>query len=206
MVTPVRLYDLKAGTNPRRVRIFLAEKGLVLPVVPVDMRAGENSTPEFLAKNPLGRLPVLELSDGTYLAESLAICRFIEALHPTPPLFGVGALDQARVEMWTRRMEIELLQPIGDGFVHASPLFAGRRPQYPDYGRSRQAGAREIMAWLDRELAGRPFIAGETYTVADITAQCALLLGKNTGAPMPEGLHHLQQWWSQVTARPSARA
>jgi glutathione S-transferase len=149
---------------------------------------------------------VLELSDGTYLAESLAICRYIEALHPTPPLFGVGALEQARVEMWTRRMELELLQPIADGFTHNSPLFAGRRPQFPDYGRAQQGIATQRMAWLDRELVDRPYIAGDSYTVADITAQCALLLGKNTGAPMPEGLTNLQHWWASVTSRPTARA
>ena len=202
----MKLYDLKAGTNPRRVRIFLAEKGVTIPTVEVDMMKGENKAPAYLAKNPMGTMPLLELDDGTVIAESIAICRYIEALHPQPPLFGTGAREIAHVEMWNRRMEIELLRPITDVFVHTSPFWVGKRTQFPDYGQHARAVALERMRWLDGELAGRPYIAGTSYTVADITAQSALLLGRNTGTPMPPDLPNLQRWWAAVSSRPTARA
>lgn len=200
------LYDLKAGTNPRRVRIFLAEKGITIPKVEVDMMAGENKKPDYLAKNPMGRMPLLELDNGTLIAESIAICRYFETLHPEPPLFGKGAVEIALVEMWNRRMELEILRPIGDAFEHLSPFWKGRREQCAEYGVMAQRDAADRMDWLDRELATRPFIAGDSYTVADITAQCALLLGKNTGTPIPAELVHLQRWFRDVTSRPTARA
>jgi glutathione S-transferase len=125
----MKLYDLKTGLNTRRVRIFLAEKGLEIPRVEVDMAGGENRRPEYLAKNPMGTMPLLELDDGTLIAESVAICRYFEMLHPDPPLFGVGALGQAAVEMWNRRMEIELMRPLLDNFIHLSPFWKGRRVQ-----------------------------------------------------------------------------
>jgi glutathione S-transferase len=202
----MKLFDMKAGMNPRRVRIFLAEKGVSIPRVEVDMLAGENRTPGFLARNPMGTMPVLELDDGTCIAESMAICRYIEALHPDPPLFGTGPLDQARVEMWNRRMEHELLLPLAQAFIHTSPFWAGRRPQVAEFGEVSRVHALARMEWLDGELATRRHIAGEAYTVADITAQCALLLGRNTGTPIPAGLTHLLRWWAEVGARPTARA
>lgn len=202
----MKLYDLKAGTNPRRLRIFLAEKGIAVPVMSVDMTKGENRTPEFLALNPLGTMPVLVLDDGTVLTESIAICRYFEELQPEPNLFGRDALERGRIEMWNRRAELELLRPITDHFVHLSPFWAGRRPQVAEYGAQARDHAMKTMAWFDRELAGRQFIAGDRYTVADITAQSAFVLGKNTGAPMPEGLPALARWWEMVSQRPSARA
>lgn len=200
------LYDLKAGTNPRRVRIFLAEKGIRVPKVEIDMMAGENKKPDYLAKNPMGRMPLLELDDGTLIAESMAICRYFETLHPEPPLFGKGAVEIARVEMWNRRMELEIMRPIADAFEHLSPFWKGRREQCAPYGEMARREAADRMAWLDRELATRRYIAGEDYTVADITAQCALLLGKNTGTPIPAGLSNLNRWYGEVTSRPTARA
>jgi glutathione S-transferase len=202
----MKLYDLKAGLNPRRVRIFLAEKGVTIPVVQVDMMKGENRTPAFLSLNPLGTMPVLELDDGTILTESMAICRYIEALNPEPNLFGASALEQAQIEMWTRRAEMELMRPLVDQFRHLNPFWKGRIEQLPDYGVMAQGKAREAMAWFDRELAARPYVAGTRYTVADITAQCALLLGKGTGLPIPDELENLGRWWAQVSARPTARA
>ena len=202
----MKLYDLKAGLNPRRVRIFLAEKGVTLPTVQVDMKKGENRAAEFLALNPLGTMPVLQLDDGTILTESIAICRYIEALHPEPNLFGQSPLEQAQIEMWNRRAEIELMRPLVDQFRHLNPFWKGRVEQIPDYGAAAQVRARDAMAWFDRELAARPYIAGARYTVADITAQCALLLGKGTGMPIPDELQNLGRWWSLVSARPTARA
>ena len=202
----MKLYDLKSGLNPRRVRIFLAEKGVSLPMAEVDMPGGENKRPSYLAKNPMGTMPVLEFDDGSYLAESIAICRYFEEEYPEPPLFGRDRMERARIEMWNRRMELEILRPIQDVFLHLSPFWQGKREQFPEYGRAMQAQALERMAWLDRELATREYIAGEHYSVADITAQCAFLVGKNTGSPIPADFVHLNRWYKQVTSRPTARA
>jgi glutathione S-transferase len=202
----MKIFDLKSGLNTRRVRIFLAEKGLEIPRVEVDMAGGENQRPEYLAKNPMGTMPLLELDDGTLIAESVAICRYFEILYPYPPLFGVGALGQAAVEMWNRRMEIELMRPLLDNFVHLSPFWKGRREQIAEAGHAGRALAEARMRWLDEELSRRAYIVGDTYTIADITAQCALLLGKNTGAPIPTELTNLARWFATVTKRPSARA
>ncbi|MCO5087741.1 MAG: glutathione S-transferase family protein, partial [Methylobacteriaceae bacterium] len=187
----MKLYDLKNGLNPRRVRIFLAEKGISIPSEFVDMMKGENKAQTYLAINPMGLMPVLEFDDGTHLAESIAICRYFEELHPQPPLFGTTTLERAQIEMWNRRMELEIQLPIQDVFVHLNPFWAGRRPQVPEYGRVQQARVLERMAWLNRELADRPYIAGDHYTVADITAQCALVMGKGTGSKIPDDLTNL---------------
>ena len=202
----MKLYDLKAGMNPRRVRIFLAEKALTIPRVEVDMAGGENQREPYLAINPMGKMPVLELDDGTHLAESMAICRYIEELHPEPNLFGASSLERAQIEMWNRRMEIEIMRPIQDVFQNLSPFWVGRREQVADYGKLAQKTAVERMKWLDGELANRSFIAGNRYTVADITAQCGLLLGKNTGTPIPADLTNLNRWFGEVSSRPTARA
>ncbi len=202
----MKLYNLKPGMNPRRVRIFMAEKGLSCTVVDIDMEAGENRRPEFLAKNPLGTLPVLELDDGTIIAESMAICRYLEELHPTPPLFGSTALERARIEMWNRRMELEILVPTTSVFLHTSPFWHGRITQYTDYGQSCRDLLLQHFAWLNEELAGRDFIAGDSYSVADITAQCALIVAKACKLTIPPELDHLAAWFARVTSRPTARA
>ncbi len=124
----MKLYDAKSAPNPRRVRIFAAEKRMAIPTVEVDLNAKENQTPEFRAKNPLGGVPVLELDDGTCIAESVAICRYLEGIQPDPPLMGTDAKDRAIVEMWQRRMELEIFQPIANVFVHTHEWFKGRRP------------------------------------------------------------------------------
>lgn len=202
----MKLYDLKTGMNTRRVRIFLAEKGIEVPRVEIDMIVGENQRPEYLAKNPMGTMPLLELDDGTLIAESVAICRYFELLQPTPPLFGTGALEQACVEMWNRRMEIELMRPLMDHFLHLSPFWNGRRKQIAEAGHAGRLQAEARMRWLDKELSYKNFIAGDRYSIADITAQCALLLGKYTGAPIPKELSNLTHWFETMTKRPSARA
>jgi glutathione S-transferase len=202
----MKLYDLKTGTNTRRVRIFLAEKGVKLPTVEVDMMKGENKSPDYLAKNPMGTMPLLELDDGTQIAESVAICRYIEELHPEPPLFGTTPIERALIEMWNRRMELELLIPIIDNFVHSSAFYKERLSQVADIAQRGRMHAQARMRWLDSELAQRPFITGDRYTIADITVQCALILGKNTGTPIPNDSHHLARWFSDVSKRPTARA
>ena len=202
----MKLYNLKAGLNPRRVRIFLAEKGIEVPMVDIDMEAGENRTPEFLAMNPLGTLPVLELDDGTILTESVAICRYFEELQPEPSVFGRDPLERAQIEMWNRRMELEVALPLTRHFVHTHEFWIGRRVQIPEYGALCRDQALERMAWLDRELAEREFIAGDRYTVADITVQAGFVLGRATGIRIPETHAHLSRWYDAVTSRPTARA
>lgn len=202
----MKLYDLKAGTNPRRVRIFMAEKGIELSTIEVDRTKGENRMAQFLTINPLGTLPVLDVGDGTVLTESVAICRYLEFLNPEPNLFGRTGLEEANVEMWNRRAEIELLLPVAEQFRHLSPFWKDRLLQIPQYGLDRRSRAFEIMDWFDRELSDRRYLAGDRYTIADITAQCALVLAKNTGVPMPDGLMNLKRWWDAVSIRPTARA
>lgn len=202
----MKLYDAASAPNPRRVRVFLAEKGLAVPIEQVDLNARQNHTPEFRAKNPLGGVPVLELDDGTCIAESVAICRYFEATTPDPPLMGVDATDRARVEMWQRRMELEIFQPIANVFVHTHEWFKGRRPQVPEYGEACRAHALARMQWLDGELATRPFVAGDRYTIADITALVGIDWGRVTRTRMPAECAHLLAWHERVSSRPSAKA
>ena len=203
----MKLYDLAGSPNTRRVRIFLAEKGLEIPTQLVDMAKGENRTPEFLAKNPLGKLPVLELDDGTHIAESVAICRYMEELHPEPALFGRDGRERAQVEMWNRRMELEILVPAIQVFVHSHEMWRESLEQLPDWAAACRAQVEARYTWLDRELAERTFIATADYTVADITAQCAVLLAKGAcGIRVAVDQPNLAAWWERVSARATARA
>jgi glutathione S-transferase len=202
----MKLYDSAMAPNPRRVRIFLAEKGIAVPLEQVDIGKAVNRQPPFLQKNPLGGLPVLELEDGTCLAESVAICRYFEELQPDPPLMGTFALDRALVEMWQRRMELELFRNVTGCFQNTHQFFAGRIPQVPEYGEvCRKAGCARL-AWLDGELAGRPFVAGERYTIADVTALCAIDFGRVVDIRIAPEQKSLQRWYDAVASRPSAKA
>jgi glutathione S-transferase len=202
----VKLYDSTLAPNPRRVRIFLAEKGVQVPSVQVDLGKAESRQAPFLAKNPLGGVPVLELDDGTCIAESVAICRYFEVLHPAPPLMGSDARDQALVEMWQRRMEIELFQKVTGTFQNTHDFFKGRIEQVPAYGEVCRANARKRLAWLDGELAGRPFVAGERFTIADVTALCAIDFGRVVDIRIAPEQKQLLRWHEAVSARPSATA
>lgn len=199
------LYDLNPGMHPRRVRIFIAEKGISIERREVDAAGGANATPDFLRLNPLGKLPVLELEDGSCIAESLAICRYLEALYPQPPLMGQTPQASAHTEMWTLRMDHELSQPIALAFVHSSDFYRGRVEQVPEVANWARGRALQTMAWLDGELAERSHIAGEDYTLADIVGQCACVLGKAVGLRIPPDMTHLSRWFTQVSARPTAR-
>jgi len=200
------LHDLSAGMHPRRVRIFMAEKGLSIERREVDAAGGANALPDFLRLNPLGKLPVLELDDGSAIAESLAICRYLEVTHPNPSLMGRTPKESAHIEMWTLRMDHELSQPIALAFVHSSDFYRGRVEQVPEVASWARGRALQTMAWLDAELAGRSHIAGDEYTLADIVAQCACVLGKAVGLRIPPEMTHLSRWFTQVSARPTARA
>jgi glutathione S-transferase len=199
------LHDLAAGMHPRRVRIFLAEKGISIERREVDAAGGANATPDFLRLNPLGKLPVLELDDGTAIAESLAICRYLEALNPDPPLMGRTPREVADIEMWALRMDHELSQMIALSFVHSSDFYRGRIEQIPEVASWARGRALQTMAWLDGELAERRHIAGDGYTLADIVAQCAFVLGKAVGLRIASDMTNLSRWFTEVTARPTAR-
>ena len=202
----MKLYDSQAAPNPRRVRVFLAEKGITVPIEQVDITKAVNREPAFRAKNPLGTVPVLELDDGTCIAESVAICRYFEETQPAPPLMGIDARDRAVVEMWQRRMELELFIPIAQVFRNSHPFFAGRIPQVAEWGEVSRKHAEATMAWLDRELAGREFIAGPRYTIADVTALCGIDFGRVSKIRIAPELANLSRWYAAVSARPSAKA
>jgi glutathione S-transferase len=202
----MKLYEFTGAPNPRRVRIFLAEKGVKIPYEQVDIAKGQNRAPEFLKINPMGGLPVLQLDDGTNLAESVAICRYIEGQHPEPRLMGIDAKDAAVVEMWNRRMEIEILAMMAGTFRNTSAFFKGRIPQVPEYGEVCRAAATKRLEWLDTELANRPYIAGDRYTIADITALVGIDFGKPSDIRIQSNQKNLARWHESVSSRPSAKA
>lgn len=204
----MKLYVSPRAPNPRRVLMFLAEKGVQLPLQNVDLNAQEHKSAAFRAKSPLARIPALEFDDGRVLTETRAICTFIEGQHPEPNLMGVDATERAFIEMADRRVEWYFMLPIGHCIRHTHPGLAPlEQPQFPDFGRSQGEKLRETAAWLDAELQRQPWIAGERFTIADITAFCALEFAKlmrfSAGA---EGFAALQAWRDRVAERPSAQA
>jgi glutathione S-transferase len=203
----MKLYDSKMAPNPRRTRIFLAEKGIALPTEQVDIMAKQHYTPEYTQVNPLQRMPALELDDGTVIAESIAICRYFEILQPEPPLFGVGAKDAAIVEMWQRRCELSLFFPIAHVFRHTHPAMKELEvPQVAAWAEANRPRVVDFLRILDAELATRPFIAGARYTVADITALCAVDFMKPARIAVPDELTNVKRWHAEVSGRPSAKA
>jgi glutathione S-transferase len=198
------LYDAPRAPNPRRVQIFLAEKGVTLPVRAVDLMAREHMESDYARINPLRAVPALVLDDGSVLTESVAICRYIEHLHPEPSLFGRDGREQAFVEMWQRRMEFALFLPVAFAFRHSHPKMGVlEKPQFPDFAEAQRGRAVEAMRYLDAELVDRAFVAGEAFTIADITAFVALELTKLARIEVPAELAHLARWRAAVSARPS---
>ena len=201
------LYHDTRAPNPRRVRIFMAEKGVAYDTIEVSIDAAANQTPEFRKKNPLALLPVLELADGRILRESMAICRYVEELHPEPNLFGADPWERAVIEQWSRHAELELLIPITGVFRNTNKYWNGRIKQAPEYAEI----LREVVAgrfdWIDGELATRPYLAGPRFTVADITALCGIDFGKVSGIRINAATHpNLAAWHARVSGRPSAKA
>lgn len=206
----MKLYVSSYAPNPRRVAMFIAEKGIEgIEVNVVDLSANEHKSDGFRAKNPMARTPALELDDGRVLAESRAICTYLEGLYPEPNLMGVDAEERAFIEMADRRAEMHLLLGIANAVRHTHPALAAlEQPQFPDFGASQGQKMREVAAWMDSVLATQPYMAGERFTVADITAFCALEFGKGLMKYRPgaEGLVHLQAWRDLIGDRPSAAA
>jgi glutathione S-transferase len=202
----MKIYNSSTAPNPRRVRVFLAEKGIQVPYEEVDIGKAVNRGPEFKKKNPLATVPVLELDDGTCISESVAICRYFEELHPEPPLFGVDAKERALVEMWNRRMEFAVLQPIADSFRQRHEFFKGRIRQVPEYAEAQRLNAEDGLKWLDEELTGHRFIVGDKFTIADITAMIAVDFGRVSNITIKPEQKNLARWHADVAARPSAKA
>jgi glutathione S-transferase len=202
----MKLYDSKMAPNPRRVRIFLAEKGIQIADEQVDLAKAQNRTPEFLKINPYGGVPVLQLDDGTNLAESVAVCRYFEETHPEPRLMGVDARDKALVEMWQRRMELNLLAMAAGAFRNTSDFFKGRIPQVPEYGEVCRQAAERAFGMVDGFLASSKFIAGDRYTIADITALVAIDFAKLVKLRITPEQKNLARWYETVSSRPSAKA
>jgi glutathione S-transferase len=202
----MRMYDFTLAPSPRRVRIFLAEKGIGVELVQVDIMRNANRTSEFYQKNPLGSLPILEFDDGSCLSESVAICRYFEEIRPEPPLFGVGAREKALVEMWNRRIELEIFAPVGHVWSHLSRVAEGRGRRIPEFGEIQQKAAIERIAWLDTELKNREFVAGDRFSIADITALCMIDFAQIVAIRIQPGQANLARWYSQVSSRPSAKA
>ena len=205
----MKLYTFAGAPNPRRVHVYLAEKGIEVPFEHVDIMKRENRQPEFIEKvNVMGGLPVLELDDGSHIAESIAICRYFEATTPEPLLFGSTAAEQGRVEMWLRRIELNFMMPVGMVWVHGSPLTASVvKHQIPEVAEQNREVVRRYFEFLDAQLASRDFIAGTDYSMADIVALCTLDFAAefNSLRHKPDQ-RHLTRWHQSVSSRPSASA
>jgi glutathione S-transferase len=203
----MKLFDGGRAPNPRRVRVFLAEKGIAVPTVSIDMGALEHKSQTVSSRNPLQRLPVLELDDGTIITESVAICRYFEELQPEPALFGRGALGKAQVEMWQRRMELNLLSSVAQAFRHIHPAMKEWEiPQIPEWGEANKPKAVEFLKILDRELASREFAAGDSYSIADITGLIAIDFMKPARIKVPEECTNVLRWHQAISRRTSAAA
>ncbi|KZY72482.1 glutathione S-transferase [Oleiphilus sp. HI0071] len=204
----MKIYEQKIAPNARRVRLFLAEKGLLDSVefVELDLQKGENRNADFRDKNMFAKIPVLELNDGTCISESVAICRYFEALNPTPSLFGVEALEQAQIEMWQRRCEMYFLNMVGLAFQHTSGYFADRMTPNKEWGEDCFKNASKFMHMLDKHLANSEFIAGDTFSIADITALITVDFARVIKLRRGEDQHNLNRWYDLVSARPSAKA
>lgn len=208
----MKLYDEKMpAPNPRRVRIFLAEKGITVPLERVKLAEGAHKTPEFKAKNSLGQIPVLELDDGTTITETVSICRYFEALQPEPSLFGRNPTEIALIDMWVRRVELHLSAHLSQLWINAHPYteaYAAKMGivRFPEFGEESRKRLIEKMIWLDGEIAGRDFIAGSSYSMADIATLTIVDFAGFIGVPIPDAAEHLKAWHARVSARPSAAA
>lgn len=203
----MKLYDGGRAPNPRRVRVYLAEKGIKIPIEPVDLGAMAQKSEAYTAVNPLQRVPALVLDDGTIITESIAICRYFELLHPQPPLFGRDPKDVAVVEMWQRRVELHLLFPVSHIFRNLHPAMAQMEvPQVPAWAEANKPRVVDFLKILDGELGKRHYLTGENFTVADITGLVALDFMKPAKVSVPENLTNVKRWHAELSARPSASA
>ncbi len=203
----MKILDEKRAPNPRRVRVYLAEKGIAAPFEQVEIMTGAAKTAEFTALNPIQRVPVLILDDGTAIAETIAICRYFEALHPEPSLFGRTPLEIARIEMWNRRAELNYLFPVAQVFRHSHPAMAElEKPQVPAWAEANRPRVGEIVGIFDQALAKTRFLAGDSFSVADITATIATDFMKPARLAIPDGAVNFKRWYDEIRSRPSYTA
>ena len=202
----MKLYDDKYAPNPRRVRIFLAEKGIEIPVQEVSIMKGEHKTPEFRKISPMSQVPALELDDGTCLTETLAICRYFEATNPEVPLFGRTPVESALVEMWQRRAELNLMMPTAMFFRHTNEIMAQLEDQMPEWGVKNKPRIVGGMKFFDAHLKGHDFLVDDYYSVADIVLLTTIDFANFAGVPIADELVNLKAWYDRVSARPSAQA
>ncbi|HEX4295224.1 MAG TPA: glutathione S-transferase family protein [Rhizomicrobium sp.] len=196
------------GPNPHVVRMFMAEKGLKIPSQDVDLMAGDNRKPDHLARNPHGQMPALELDDGSFISEILAICEYLEDTHPTPPLIGSNPREKAEARMWTRRVDLNICEPLANGFRFSQGLrlFKDRIVTVPEAADGLKKMAQDRLAWLDGQLQGREFLCGKRFTLADILLYCFLDFGNAVGQPLAPENKKVAAWFARVKARPSSAA
>ncbi|MGP4845098.1 glutathione S-transferase family protein [Marinobacter sp. 1Y8] len=203
----MKIYETKTAPNPRRVRIFLEEKGLLDKVefIQIDLAKGENLTPEFAARNPMKKVPVLELDDGTCISETMAICRYFEELHPeTAPLLGEGPLGKAQTEQWLRWIEYFFFLPTGMCFQHTSGYFKDRMNPIQEWGEECAKNVEKFFHFLNKHLEGREYICGDSFSAADINAFTTVDFNKVVNIRIKPEQTHLQAWYDRIKARPSS--
>lgn len=202
----MKIDDFAQAPNPRKVRVYLAEKGIQVPLQKVDLMAGEQRSPEFLKINPLGGVPVLELDDGTLIPESLAIIEYFEELYPNPPLIGTDPVSRARVRAYERRCEQGVLAQASTMFQHTNPFFAGRVDQTPKVAEIARKNLTARLAWLNNELKDREWVAGDSISIADITLLIGIDFSRTSQYTLDPAWTHLIRWHTAMKARPSAKA
>ncbi len=202
----MKLYTSRGAVSPARVQFFLAEKGLELEYVQVDLMKGEHKTPEYRAISPNGRSPALQLDDGRVICETTAICHYIEALHPEPPLCGTTPVERAHIEMCDRMMEFELKIPMAMTFRHTFPAMKALEDQVPEFGEKQRKVALKRAARLDRQLANQDYVAGSAFSIADITAWYSFRFFRIAGFDITDETPHLKAWFARIKARPAATA
>ena len=202
----MKIYDDKTAPNPRRVRVFLAEKGVTVPYEQISLMKHEHKTEAHRARNYFAQVPVLELDDCTHTSESVAICRYFEELNPDPPLMGTTPKYKALVEMWQRHAEFNLLMPIAMTFRHTHPAMGAFESQVPAWGELNRERALRAVEWLEHSLASKDFLAGKHFSIADITAMCAVDFGRIWRLAIPDAYENAKRWHKSVASRPSAKA
>ena len=203
----MKLYDGGRAPNPRRVRVFLSEKGITVPAEQIDLGTMQQKSGRYTAINPLQRLPALVLDDGTVLTESIAICRYFEVVQPNPILFGRGAKQEALIEMWQRRVEFHLLFGIAQVFRHSHPAMKQMEvPQIPAWAEANKPRVMDFLAFLDSELKTRRYVAGDQFSIADITGLVAIDFLKPAKLNLSGELINVARWHAEISARPSAKA
>ncbi len=200
-------YD-SVGPNPQVVRVFMAERGIELPKTTIDLRAGENRQPAYMAKNPAGQMPCLELDDGSVIAEITVICEYLDETTPGLSLIGANAQERAETRMWVRRIDLGIIEPLANGFRFSQglKLFQNRIHCIPQAADDLKATAQEKLTWLNGQMDGKTWICGNRFTLADIFLYCFLKFGAAVGQPLNPDNTNITAWFDRVAARPSTAA